>query len=201
MTCNLLKRHWWFALTLCVVVGCTTQAPTEKPADAATTPAQLSPAEAKSYHDALARIEKGEAEKAIGNLKKLVQTHSNQAGIWLNLAIAQYHGGDLEEAKASLARAQSLSTRMPESYNLAGLIAVDQGDYATAEKHYKAALKFNKNFADAHYNLALLYDIFYQDIGRAVEAYQNYLALNEQEDKATAAWVEELKLTLKRRGQ
>lgn len=196
------QRHWVFGLFLLVLAGCATQAPTEKsPATASTTPTTLAPGEAKSYRDALARIEQGDAGKAISSLKKLAQAHPGQPGLWLNLAIAQYQDQRLDDAKATLAYVQNLDDDIADAHNLAGLLAVDQGDYSAAEKSYRTALKLNKHFADAHYNLALLYDMFYQDISQAVEHYQHYLALTQEEDKATSAWVEELKLTLKRRGE
>ncbi|HSX85282.1 MAG TPA: tetratricopeptide repeat protein [Cellvibrio sp.] len=202
MIFNPLKIQWWFGLMLLVLAGCTTQSPTEKTPDSTSAlPTSLTPAEAKNYQNAVARIEEGEAGKAIGGLQKLTQAHPGQPGIWLNLAIAQYQEGELDKAKTTLDQAQRLTDKIPEMYNLAGLIAVDEGDYTTADKHYQKALKLNKHFADAHYNLALLCDIFYQDIERAVEHYQQYLTLIKQEDKATTAWVEELKLTLKRRGE
>ena len=202
MIFNPLKIQWWFGLALLVLAGCATQSPTDKTSDSVTAPpTSLTPAEAKNYQNAMARIEDGEAGQAIGSLKKLTLAHPGQPGIWLNLAIAQYQDGKLDEAKTTLEQAQRLNDKIPEIYNLAGLIAVDQGDYTAADQHYQTALKFNKQFAEVHYNLALLCDIFYQDIGRAVKHYQQYLALIKQEDKATTAWVEELKLTLKRRGE
>lgn len=202
MIFNPLKIQWWFGLALLVLTGCATQSPTDRTSDSVTArPTSLTPAEAKNYQNAMARIEDGEAGQAIGSLKKLTQAHPGQPGIWLNLAIAQYQDGKLDEAKTTLEQAQRLNNKISEIYNLAGLIAVDQGDYTAADKHYQTALKLNKHFADAHYNLALLCDIFYQDIGRAVDHYQQYLGLIKHEDKATTAWVEELKLTLKRRGE
>ena len=202
MIFNPLKSQWWFGLALLVLAGCATQSPSEKTPDSTSAlPTTLTPAEAKNYQSAVARIEEGEAGKAINSLKKLTQAHPGQPGIWLNLAIAHYKNGELDEAKVTLDQAQGVNNKIPEIYNLAGLIAVDQGDYTAADKHYQTALKLNKHFAEAHYNLALLCDIFYQDIGRAVEHYQQYLTLIKQEDKATTAWVEELKLTLKRRGE
>ena len=202
MIFNPLKSQWWFGLALLVLAGCATQSPSEKTPDSTSAlPTTLTPAEAKNYQSAVARIEEGEAGKAINSLKKLTQAHPGQPGIWLNLAIAHYKNGELDEAKVTLDQAQGVNNKIPEIYNLAGLIAVDQGDYTAADKHYQTALKLNKHFAEAHYNLALLWDIFYEDIGRAVEHYQQYLTLIKQEDKATTAWVEELKLTLKRRGE
>ena len=196
------QRHWVFGLFLLALAGCATQSPTEKSPDTVSAiPTTLTPGEAKNYREALARMEQGDAGKAISSLKKLTQAHSGQPGLWLNLAIAQYQDQRLDDAKATLAYVQNLNGDIAEAYNLAGLIAVDQGDYSAAEKSYRTALKLNQHFSDAHYNLALLYDIFYQDISQAVEHYQRYLALTQEEDKATSAWVEELKLTVKRRGE
>lgn len=189
-------------ITLLFIAGCSTQAPIEQATKPATgNQTSLSPAETKTYQEALVRVEQGEPGKALKALDKLAQAHPGQAGLWLNLAIAYYQDAKLDEALAALSRAQALDNKIPAVHNLAGLIAVDQGDYKSAESHYVTAIKLDQNFAAAHYNLALLYDIFYQDIRPAVEHYQHYLTLIKEEDKETSLWVEELKMTLKRRGE
>ena len=67
--------------------------------------------------------------------------------------------------------------------------------FSEAEKYYKTAISINKNFALAHYNLALLYDIYFQDIKRAYAQYLKYLSL-VPDDKETQAWADELKYSL-----
>jgi len=86
----------------------------------------------------------------------------------------------------------------PSTSGSATLIAVSRGKYKEAETHYLTAIKLDNKNASAHYNLALLYDVFYQDIRSAIPHYEQYLALINQEDEDTLNWVEELKLNLQK---
>ena len=87
---------------------------------------------------------------------------------------------------------------MPETLNLSGLLNVEKADYQAAEKDYLAAIALKKDYPAAHYNLANLYDVFYQDINKAIAHYEQYLALTDNADKNTISWVNELKAKLKR---
>lgn len=160
----------------------------------------FSPADAKNYADALDNIKNEKPEKAIAPLRKLAEAHANNVGIWINLATAYHQTDKQKEAAQAAAQAIAINEDIPDAHNVAGLIAVDKGEYKNAEKHYLQAIKLNADFAYAHYNLALLYDIYYQDIAKSIPHYERYLTLTGNEDKDTATWVEELKLTLKRRG-
>lgn len=190
------------AALLFILAGCTpTSAPQQPSGPVSGVVTSLTPAETKTYQGALANIQKGDAEKAVKSLDKLAQAHPQHVGLWINLAVARYENNQIKEAADALAHAKKIHGDIAEIHNLSGLIAVKQGEYPAAEKEYQAAIKLKKNYADAHYNLALMYDIFYQDIAKAVEHYEQYLTLVNGDDKETSTWVEELKLTLKRRGE
>ncbi|RYG07026.1 MAG: hypothetical protein EOO07_28180, partial [Chitinophagaceae bacterium] len=160
----------------------------------------LTEAEQKSYQQALTQIKAGELDKAESNLRRLANEHSDHIGLWINLANVYYKKEKLDQADDAISNAQKINSKNPDAYNLAGLIAAGKGDYKKAEKNYLNALALNDNLAIAHYNIALLYDIYYQDIGKAVTHYERYMSLIPDEDKDTSKWVEELKQTLKRRG-
>ena len=159
----------------------------------------LTATESKNYKKAMESIQKGQPEKAVAGLKKLTSANPGHTGLWVNLAVACYKAGDVKQATEAMTQATTLNDKVPELNNLAGLIAVDQGQYALAKKDYLQAITLNKNYADAHYNLALLYDIFYQDIAKALVHYERYLSLIDDEDPATKSWTDELKRTLKSR--
>ena len=61
-----------------------------------------------------------------------------------------------------------------------------------AEKHYKEAIKNKNDYAIAHYNIALLYDVYLQDIKSAIPHYERYMKLINNKDKSTADWLEQI---------
>jgi len=67
------------------------------------------------------------------------------------------------------------------------------GEIRLAEKNYKEAIKNKDDYAIAHYNIALLYDVYLQDIASAIPHYERYMTLTNNKDKATADWLEQLK--------
>jgi Tfp pilus assembly protein PilF len=159
----------------------------------------LTPAEANTYQEALNNIKVGELDKASTELNRLMQAHPMHLGVNINLATAYYKNKRIEDASRVLAGTKKINAEIPEVYNLSGLIDVEKGEYNSAEKNYLAAISHKKDYAVAHYNLALMYDIFYQDFTKAIPQYEAYLALIGNEDKNTLNWVAELKLKQKRR--
>ena len=96
-------------------------------------------------------------------------------------------------AEQAINRALALENTSGEAFALAGLIQVAQGQYQQAEAKYQLAIKLQPNCASCHYNLALLYDLYYQDLPRAITQYQAYLDHITTTDDDTQAWIEELK--------
>lgn len=196
---NRLFQWSWRILVCFLFVGCssapTTDIDNTEPAENLST---LTPVEKKSYEQALSQLTAGKYGNAEKLLEKLARNHSGNIGLWVNLANAYYQNNNLSDANNAVNHAQKLNPKTPDFYNIAGLVTAANGDYKGAEKQYLAALKINNNEPNVHYNLALLYDVFYQDIARAITHYEQYLALGNQDDEETVNWLEELKLTLDR---
>lgn len=195
------KLVFWVCITAStlIMVGCTSSP--SKQGEPVTSPVhtQFTPSEKKAYELALTHIKTGELEKAERSLVKLGQAHAGDLAVWINLTAVYYYNNKLDQASTTLSQARKINPDIADIHNLAGLIAVERGEYKEAEKSYLAALMLDKSHSKAHYNLALIYDIFYQDLAKAIIHYEHYLKLNPQEDKDTLSWVEELKLSLKRR--
>lgn len=178
-----------------IVTGCSTTPSSTTPAEK--TP--LSSSEKSAYEDALSNMKAGETDKAISGLKKLTQSHPVFVDGWINLATVYYNNKKIEEANSALINAKKINPDLPEIYNLTGLLDVEKGEYQSAEKNYLSAITLKNNYAAAHYNLAIVYDVFYQDIGKAITEYEKYLTLTGNTDKSTISWVTELKAKLKRK--
>lgn len=182
-----------------MITSCSTT-PTQSQKNATITKSSLSEDDLKIYREAMSQITAGTPNKAKQSLQKLTQSNPGHFGSWINLATVSYNEKNLQEASMALEHAKAIDPNPAEIYNLAGLINVEKGEYNDAEKNYTAAITRNNNYAAAHYNLALLYDLYYQDMENAVIHYEKYLSLSDNTDKATSSWVNELKQKMKRKG-
>lgn len=190
-----LVRLCGISALVLIMAGCATS-----PVPSAKEQATLSASENTLYQEALTSMKAGDMDRASASFKKLTQSQPNFIGAWINLASSYYNSKKFVEANSALTKAKSLNPNLAEVYNLAGLLDIEKGEYQAAEKNYLAALALNKDYANAHYNLALVYDIFYQDTTEAILHYEQYLALSGNSDKSTLSWVTELKAKLKRKG-
>lgn len=179
---------------LCVACANTPDKPTVEGVDA------LSEADRQTFEQALQKMEQGAAVQAEPELARLAKSGPQVREIWLNLALAQYQQKDLEKAAGTVATILQRWENTAPAHNLAGLIAVQEGQFDLAKQHYMQALRINPNYANALYNMALLLDVYLQDIANAVQYYELYLELADS-DEDTRIWMEELKLTLHRGDQ
>jgi thioredoxin-like negative regulator of GroEL len=84
----------------------------------------------------------------------------------------------------------------PHANNLLGLLAEQDGRFIEAEQFYSRATQGADAPAEAFYNLALLYDKYWQDPSRALPLYKAY-ATRRPEDTAVAQWITELQQKVK----
>lgn len=118
------------------------------------------------------------------------------SGAYLNLAIIAYTQQAYDEAGRLIVRVLEINPRHPRAYHLRALLRQNNGEIRLAEKDYKKAIALNPHYTIAHYNLALLYDIFLQDLQPAIEHYSIYLELLSSEDKNTQDWINHLRNSL-----
>ena len=160
---------------------------------------QIAEKDRAAYTAALADMEKGKAKEAAASLNKIAYANPGYVDAWVNLASASYTIKQIDEATVAIEHAHKLQPQSAEIDNVRGLIYAAQGRYKEAEQLYLAALKVDPKNAGIHYNLALLYDVYYQDIAQAISHYESYLSLSSQKDEETEAWRDELKQMLLRR--
>lgn len=129
-------------------------------------------------------------------LLSLARKHKANHSVQANLALAFYELGEYQEAFKHAFIASSLAPKNPQIHNLKGLIAVKIQKFKDAEKHYQEALNIESKYALAHYNLAVLCDVYFQDIPRAYKHYNEYLTLVNQSDQDVKDWVEQLKYSI-----
>jgi len=159
---------------------------------------ETSESDIEKYRDAIALLGNGKLDKAETALTEFTEDRPELAGPWVNLALINIKRNKLDKAEHLLQQSLQRNPEMPQAYNLLGYIEKSRNNIIKARDHYIKAVELKHNYAIAHYNLALLYDIYIQDIGKAVAHYQKYMALTKYKDKRTADWLDQLKATLKK---
>lgn len=129
-------------------------------------------------------------------LQTLLKTNPGFTGAQINLAAVQCELQQWQEAAAVLNRLPE-TEKSPKVLNLLGLVAEHSGQLPQAEQYYLAAVASAAAPPEAHYNLALLYDIYWQDPQKALPFYETY-AQARPEDKAVSDWILEIKRKAKR---
>lgn len=156
----------------------------------------LSPNEIANYQQSLDYLHIQQYTEAQKILEPIAKNHPQHFGAWINLSTAYYGENNIHAAQNAAQNAANINDAEPDIHNLLGLLAVENKQYKAAETSYLLAIKIAPKFATAHYNLALLYDVYYQDIPAAYTHYNLYLANTQQEDIKTQEWVDQLKYSL-----
>lgn len=150
------------------------------------------------YQQAIMHLRDDDLDKAEIILLAFTKRRPDLAGPWANLGLIKIKTNDLDEAEKLLNVALEKNPNMAQAFNLLGFIDNKRGNLQQAKQRYTQAIQHKNDYAVAHYNLALLYDIYFQETEKAIEHYQRYLELITHSDQETIDWLNELKFLLRR---
>ncbi|WP_445771763.1 tetratricopeptide repeat protein [Rheinheimera sp.] len=120
-------------------------------------------------------------QQAVVQFSALANAEPGFAGIWYNLALAQWRSGQIDAAQASLQQAVKVAPMHIDSHNLLGVLARQRGQLELAKQHFQQALTVDANYAMAHKNLAFLYELYLGAPEQAYQHYQTYYQLTQDE--------------------
>lgn len=182
-------------ITLLLMVGCSQHGRIETDGRAESMPgsASNSEIEVQLYQQALLFLDNNELDKAEPILRTFSLKHPELAGPWANLGLIQLKRGNMDNAEGFLKEALTKNPKLPQAFNQLGVIEQNRGNALQAEQLYLQAIKENNDYAIAHYNIALLYDIYLQEIDKAISHYESYLELSDYKDQQTINWLKQLK--------
>lgn len=145
------------------------------------------------YNRAISLLNEGKSEQAQKIFLQFNSERPELAGPYANLAMIALRNKENDKALNYINQALTKNPDFPQALNIFGYLKLSSGDIKTAEQSYLKATKLDDNFALAHYNLALLYDIYLQNIPKAIHHYERYLKLINYTDKQTVEWLNQLR--------
>ncbi len=149
------------------------------------------------YQQAITQLNNNQLEAAESSFIRMTEIQPDLAGPWANLALVYLKQNQKEKAEQNIQIALNKNPNMAQALNLAGYLKNQKGEISDSKSLYEKAIINKPDYALAHYNLALIYDIYLQNIPMAIKYYQLYLSLIDYKDEKTKDWVEELKLNVK----
>lgn len=156
-------------------------------------PSALAPEEIVLRHtEALALLEAEDYAAAEPMLEDIVAAAPALVAPRVNLALLYVRTDRLGEAQAAL---EAVLKQHPDSVaarTQLGVVLRMRGEFAASEAAYLAALATDDTYANAHYNLGVLYDLYLQRPRDALAHYERYQALAGGEDTQVAKWIVDL---------
>jgi tetratricopeptide (TPR) repeat protein len=198
--CNRLSTA--LLLGSALLTACGSSGPTRPEVARATKPASSRPP-AKTddgkgdpqarFAAALQLMQEGRRDEAINSLEVLSADFPKLSGPATDLGILYAQTRKPAKAMAAFNQAVQVNPRNVVALNGLGVLYRESRDYARAEQCYQRALAVQADYAPAHYNLAILYDVALRRPQDALTHYRQYQQLAGLDDKPmVGVWIREL---------
>jgi len=146
----------------------------------------------REFKKALSYMKAGKNEDAERVLLTLTQSHPKLTGPYANLGIVYYNMDRLDDAEKAFNTVLELNAKNPVAYNYLGVIRRSNGEFEKARQAYEKALKVDPTYASAELNLGILYDLYLNQLDKALTHYQQYQEMTGGNDKQVAIWITEV---------
>ena len=147
---------------------------------------------APEYARAIQMMLNNELDKALILFKSIATRYPEFSGPVLNQAFILHRQDKPEEALLAAQQALTINDKNPYAHNFMGLLQREQGQFQEARKHLQTALTLDPKYARAHFNLAVLSELYLLDNRSALEHFRSYQNLQRQEDRTVANWIIDL---------
>ena len=185
---KLLNNIFMVVITAYTLAGCTTAPETDSSAHETKPAAKAIPL----YESAITLAKAGQDKQALEQFSLMTRQYPKVAIGYTNVGLLQLKSGNLELAAQAFKQAVILDPRDKIALNHHGVVQRRQGAFDKARQSYLQALKIDGNYAEAHLNLGILYDIYLQELPLALKHYQRFQSLTDNSDQMVAKWIVDL---------
>ncbi len=137
-------------------------------------------------------------EKALIIFQSISSRYTLLSGPLVNEGMIYLQQKKPKDAKRVLLQATQINAKNPYAWNALGVTYRKLGEFKKAKRAYQAALKLDPLYARAQFNLAVLADLYLDDLPLALEHYQRYQSLQKTPDKSVGIWIVDLKRRIKK---
>lgn len=153
---------------------------------------KLSSSGNKVYLEAISEMKSGSLKRAQILLAKVIKQQPNFSNAHVNLSIIYINMKMLKKAETSLQQALKIDPNNIYALNQQGYLHRANGEFSKAKDSYARAIDIDSDYANAHLNLGILYDLYLYDLENAIEQYKKYSELSKDKDKKVSKWIVEL---------
>jgi len=151
----------------------------------------------QTYEQALAALKNGAVDKALKLLTRLSQDAPDKPRLFTNLGLAHFQLQQAELAEQAFQQAIARDRDDAIAHNHLGILQRRQGRFQEALQEYQRAIKIDSKYAHAHLNLGILFDLYLQDLEKALQQYRKYQKLTSDENTQVAGWIIDIERRLK----
>ena len=149
------------------------------------------------YSEAVASLKNGNTEQALELLIQVSTDAPDKPFVFTNLGLAYFKLQKMDLAEEAFKEAIIRNNYDAVAYNHLGILQRYKGQFEEARNQYQRAIQIDSDYALAHLNLGILFDLYLQDLKLALQQYQKYQALITEEDSRVAGWIVDIQRRLK----
>lgn len=154
--------------------------------------APVAPQAQAAYQRAVVAMKSGQTKRAFQMFNSISKKYPGFSGPQINIGLIYLKKNQLKKAESAFKRAIQINRDNAVSYNLLGVVYRRSGKFNEAKEEYEKALSKDAEYANAHLNLGILYDLYINDIKRALHHYEQYQKYTRTADKKVEKWIVDL---------
>lgn len=170
-----------------ILAGCIASTPTKE--EAQSVKSVSDPRLSAEFDQAVSILKSGDRNRAFKMFTHIAKKYPNSSGAHINIGLAYLSSNKLDQAAKAFNNALKINDKNVVAHNGLGVVLRKQGKFKEAETAYLTALSIDSNYANAHLNIGILNDIYYDDPGKALHHYQEYMKHAAQKDKIVEKWI------------
>lgn len=142
-------------------------------------------------------VKNGQHDKAIQYLEEIVMAEETYPLAWTNLGLLLLNQKQQSQAENAFIQALKVNQSDAIAANHLAVIYRNKGLFSQSLALYQKAILIDQDYANAHLNLAILYDLYLQQFNLALEHYLTFKKLTKSNNETVEKWISDLQRRIK----